>query len=117
MNTNIPYGSELLVKSKTKFKKGDVICKWDPYNALIISEVKGTVVFENIEEGITYREEVDEQTGFTEKVITETKDKKKIQQLISLTQKRKNFTRVFYSSNSHISVNEGDKLDAGQILS
>ena len=91
MNTNIPYGSELLVDSKKKVKKGDVICKWDPYNALIISEVKGTVVFENIEEGITYREEVDEQTGFTEKVITETKDKRKRLQFILLIQNQKRF--------------------------
>ena len=63
MNTNIPYGSELLVKT-TKIKKGDVICKWDPCY-LIISEFKGKVAFENIIKGITYREEVDEQTGFT----------------------------------------------------
>ncbi|MBT5933331.1 MAG: DNA-directed RNA polymerase subunit beta', partial [Flavobacteriales bacterium] len=58
MNTNIPYGSELLIKNESKIKKGDVVCKWDPYNALIISEFTGEVVFENIIEGMTYREEV-----------------------------------------------------------
>ena len=67
MNTNIPYGSELLVKNKTKIKKGDVICKWDPYNALIISEFKGKGGFENIIKGITYREEVDEQMDLRKK--------------------------------------------------
>ncbi len=117
MNTNIPYGSELLIDSKKKVKKGDVICKWDPYNALIISEVKGTVVFENIEEGITYREEVDEQTGFTEKVITETKDKKKTPAIHIIDTKSKEILREYsIPVNSHISVNEGDKLDAGHIL-
>jgi DNA-directed RNA polymerase subunit beta' len=117
MNTNIPYGSELLVKNKTKLKKGDVICKWDPYNALIISEVKGTVVFENIEEGITYREEVDEQTGFTEKVITETKDKKKTPAIHIIDKKSKEILREYsIPVNSHISVSEGDKLEAGHIL-
>ena len=90
MNTNIPYGSELLVKNKTKIKKGDVICKWDP-NALIISEFKGKVAFENIIKGITYREEVDEQTGFTEKVITELKDRKNHLQFISLIQNLRKF--------------------------
>ena len=117
MNTNIPYGSELLVESKQKLKKGDVICKWDPYNALIISEVKGTVVFEQIEEGITYREEVDEQTGFTEKVITETKDKKKSPAIHIVDTKSKEILREYsIPVNSHISVKEGDKLEAGHIL-
>ena len=117
MNTNIPYGSELLVNSKQKLKKGDVICKWDPYNALIISEVKGTVVFEQIEEGITYREEVDEQTGFTEKVITETKDKKKSPAIHIVDTKSKEILREYsIPVNSHISVKEGDKLEAGHIL-
>ena len=117
MNTNIPYGSELLIDSKKKVKKGDVICKWDPYNALIISEVKGTVVFEHIEEGITYREEVDEQTGFTEKVITETKDKKKTPAIHIIDTKSKEILREYsIPVNSHISVKEGDKLDAGHIL-
>ena len=117
MNTNIPYGSELLVDSKQKLKKGDVICKWDPYNALIISEVKGTVVFEQIEEGITYREEVDEQTGFTEKVITETKDKKKSPAIHIIDTKSKEILREYsIPVNSHISVKEGDKLEAGHIL-
>ena len=117
MNTNIPYGSELLVDNKKKVKKGDVICKWDPYNALIISEVKGTVVFENIEEGITYREEVDEQTGFTEKVITETKDKKKTPAIHIIDTKSKEILREYsIPVNSHIAVKEGDKLEAGHIL-
>ncbi len=65
------------MKSGKKIKKGDLICTWDPYNNAIISEEDGTVVFDMIEEGVTYREELDEQTGFREIVITETKDKKK----------------------------------------
>jgi DNA-directed RNA polymerase subunit beta' len=77
MTANIPYGSKILVSDKDKLKKGDVICKWDPYNAVIISEFKGVVQFNNLVEGVTYREEVDEQTGFTEIVIKENRDKKK----------------------------------------
>ena len=74
MNTNIPYGSELIVKGNGSIKKGDVICEWDQYNAVIVSEVNGKIVFDSILEGITCREEVDEQTGFTEKVIIESRD-------------------------------------------
>ena len=117
MNTNIPYGSELLVKNKTKIKKGDVICKWDPYNALIISEFKGKVAFENIIKGITYREEVDEQTGFTEKVITELKDRKKPPAIHIIDPKSKEVLFEYsIPVNSHISVNEGDKIDEGKVL-
>ena len=117
MNTNIPYGSELLVKNKTKIKKGDVVCKWDPYNALIISEFKGEVVFENIIEGMTYREEVDEQTGFTEKVITELKDRKRPPAIHIVDSKTKDILFEYsIPVNSHINVNEGDKIDEGKVL-
>ncbi len=75
--SNIPYGAFLYAKSGKNVKKGDVICNWDPYNAVIISELAGSLAFESIEESVTFREEIDEQTGFTEKVIMESRDKKK----------------------------------------
>ena len=78
MTSNIPYGSNLLITKSKKIKKGEVICSWDPYNAVIVSEFDGVVVFQNIEEGRTYREESDEQTGFSEKVIIERKDRKMV---------------------------------------
>ena len=56
---NIPYGSHIQVKGKKTINKGDVICKWDPYNGLIVSEFEGKVAFENIEQGITYQVEID----------------------------------------------------------
>ena len=117
MTTNIPYGSELFVSHNTKIKKGDVICKWDPYNAVIISEVAGKVVFDDVVENITYREEVDEQTGFTEKVIIETRDKKKSPAIHIIDPKTKEILREYsIPVNAHISVAEGDKLEAGEIL-
>ena len=73
----IPYGSRLYFKNGAEVNKGALICEWDPYNAVIISEVTGKVQFESVIEGITYREESDEQTGFREKVIIETRDKTK----------------------------------------
>ena len=75
ISNNIPYGSYLKVKDGTKIQKGDIICNWDPYNAVILSELKGKIDFESIEEGITFKEEFDEQTGHKEKVIIECRDK------------------------------------------
>ncbi|MBU3658319.1 MAG: DNA-directed RNA polymerase subunit beta' [Flavobacteriales bacterium] len=117
MTANVPYGSELVVTPNSKVKKGDVICKWDPYNALIVAEVSGKVVFDNIIENITFREEVDEQTGFTEKVIIETRDKKKSPAIHIIDPKTKEKLREYsIPVNAHISVNEGDSLEAGEIL-
>ena len=117
MNANVPYGSELMVENNIKIKKGDVICKWDPYNALIISEVAGKVVFDGIIEGLTFREEVDEQTGFTEKVITESRDKKRSPAIHIIDPKTKEVLREYsLPVNSHISVSVGDKLEAGDTL-
>jgi len=114
MNANIPYGSELLIKNGAS---GDVICKWDPYNAVIITEATGKIVFENILEGFTFREEVDEQTGFTEKVITETRDKKKMPAIHVIDPKSKEVLREYsLPVDAHINVKEGDSVEAGQIL-
>ena len=77
LTTNlIPYGAKLFITPGKKVKKGDVVAEWDPYNAIILSEFEGKIQFEHIEEGITYRVEADEQTGFEEKVIVESRDKK-----------------------------------------
>ena len=117
MNSNIPYGSELIVENNTKLKKGDLICKWDPYNAVIITEAKGKVVFDSVIEGITFREEVDEQTGFTEKVITESRDKKKNPAIHVIDPKTKEVLREYsLPVDAHISVKEGDKIEAGDII-
>jgi DNA-directed RNA polymerase subunit beta' len=117
MNANIPYGSEMVAINSTKIKKGDVICKWDPYNAVIISEVAGKVVFDSIVDGVTYREEVDEQTGFKEKVIIESRDKKKNPAIHIIDPKTKAVLREYsLPVDSHIAVGEGDKLEAGDIL-
>ena len=117
MTANIPYGSEIYVTSKSKVKRGDVICKWDPYNAVIVSEAKGKLVFDNVIDGITYREEVDEQTGFTEKVITESRDKKKNPAIHVIDPKSKEVIKEYnLPVDAHISVNEGDAINEGDII-
>ena len=77
ISNNVPYGAFLRVKEGDHVKKGDELCAWDPYNAVILSEITGKVSFDAIEEAITYREEFDEQTGFQEMVIIESRDKLK----------------------------------------
>jgi DNA-directed RNA polymerase subunit beta' len=72
---NIPYGASMYIENGSDVKKGDLICDWDPYNAVIVSETAGKISFEDLEDGVTYREESDEQTGFREKVIIERRDK------------------------------------------
>ncbi len=117
MNTNIPYGAELMLKGTGSIKKGDVICKWDQYNAVIVSEVTGKIVFDNITEGVTCREEVDEQTGFAEKVIIESRDKKKNPSIHIIDPKSKEILREYsLPVNAHVSVKEGDTIEAGDTL-
>ena len=113
-SSNVPYGSFLNIKSDSTIKKGDVICEWDPYNAVIISEIKGNVRFEDFEQGITYRIEIDEQTGFKEKVIIETKDKKKIPVL--KVGKGKNEKTYNLPVGAHIVANEGGSIGIGATL-
>ena len=90
---NIPYGSYLNIKNGQKVSKGDIICQWDPFNGVIVSEFAGKIVYENIEVGKTYQVEIDEQTGFKEKVITDSRDKKLIPTPVSYTHLRAHETR------------------------
>ncbi|MFP4663026.1 MAG: DNA-directed RNA polymerase subunit beta' [Bacteroidales bacterium] len=118
MTNNIPYGAKLYVQDGQKVEKGTKICQWDPFNAIIVSEKNGVAKFKNVIEGITYQEESDEQTGFKEKVITETKDKKKNPELAIVDPKDKNNVLKNYNLpvGAHLSVEEGDKLIAGQTI-
>jgi DNA-directed RNA polymerase subunit beta' len=116
MTANIPYGSKLMVADKDKLKKGDVICKWDPYNAVIISEFEGTVKFNNLAEGVTYREEVDEQTGFTEIVIKENRDKKMIPTISVLDKSGEDLKSYNLPVDAHIIIKDGDKIKSGDVM-
>ncbi len=114
---NIPYGAEIFVTSGKKIKKGTSICKWDPYNAVIITEAAGSIAFDNFEDGITYREEVDEQTGYREKVITERRDKKKNPAVLVIDKKTKEVMKTYnLPVGAHVSVSEGAVVIAGDIV-
>ncbi|MEO5945664.1 MAG: DNA-directed RNA polymerase subunit beta' [Chitinophagaceae bacterium] len=114
LNTaHIPYGSTLFVKDGQKVKKGDTICTWDPYNNVIMAEINGTLNFDNVIEGVTYREEADEQTGHREKVVIETRDKTKIPSIIVEGKDKKIYN---LPTGSHIIKEEGSEVKAGQVL-
>ena len=76
-NANIPYGAKLYFNSGDSIKKGDVICEWDPFNALLINEEHGHIRYVNLIEGTTYRVDVDEQSGLEDRVIIESRDRTK----------------------------------------
>ncbi len=112
----IPYGSKLFIKNNTEVKKGDLICEWDPYNAVIISEAEGKVEFEDLIPDVTYKEESDEQTGFREKVIIESKDRKKIPALKILNSKKEVIKTYNLPVGAHLSLEEKDKVKVGQVI-
>ena len=112
----IPYGSSIFVKNNKKIKKDDVICSWDPYNGVIISEFGGKVEYENIEQGITYQVEIDEQTGFKQKVISESRNKKLIPTLLINDSKGKNVRTYNLPVGAQIIVDDGEKVEQGKIL-
>ena len=113
---DLPYGSNLYCASGDSVKKGDLIANWDPYNALILSEVAGKVAFENIVEGQTYRKESDEQTGYVEKVVVETRKKAKNPIIRIISDNGEELKKYDIPAGSHIIVNEGDSIEAGGIL-
>ena len=112
----IPYGSYIFEKDRKSIKKGDVICQWDPFNGVIVSEFGGTVKFDNLEQGINYSVEIDEQTGFQEKVMTDSKNKKIIASLI-IEDKDGNALRSYsLPVGAHLMVSDGDKVESGHTL-
>ena len=115
MNHNISYGSILHIKQGQEVKKGDIITSWDPYNGVIIAESAGKVEYENIDQGVTFQLEIDEQTGFQEKVISESRNKKLIPTLKVMPS---NGEERSYNLpvGAHLMVDDGEKIKEGKIL-
>src|SRR3546814_786429 len=115
MNNNVPYGAHLFVKEGQELEKGELICSWDPYNAVMVSDFAGKVEFESVLEGVTFREESDEQTGHREKVIIDTRDKTK-NPVISVIGKKGQEKSYNIQVGAHIIVENGESIKAGQVL-
>ena len=113
---NLPYGATLFMADGAEVKKGDMICEWDPYNAVIISEYEGRAVYENIIEGVTYRDERDEQTGLSEKVVTESKDKTKNPVIKIVNKEGEEVKQYNLPVSAHVVVKDNAKIKAGDIL-
>ncbi len=112
---SIPYASRLFVKAG-EIKKGTLICEWDPYNALIISEYSGKVEFRNLAEGITYKIEKDEQINFIEKVIIETKDKRKNPEIAIVDKDGNELMTYNLPAGAHLSVEDGNEITKGDFI-
>ncbi len=115
-NQHIPYGSKLYAKQGELVKKGQLICEWDPFNAVIISEMGGKLEFQDILENITFKVESDEATGLREKVIVESKDKNRIPTVHVVGEDGAMLRNYSLPVGAHLVLDEGDTIKAGQLL-
>ena len=115
-NTNIPYGSKLYFGNGATVKKGDVICEWDPFNAVVVSEVAGKAQFVNVIEGVTYRKETDETSGLHEKIIIESKDRTKVPEVNIVDANGQVLKTYSFPVNAHLMIEDGDEIKAGQVF-
>ena len=116
LSHNVPYGAKLYFDNKAKVSKGDLICDWDPFNAIIVSEATGRIKFENFIENVTYKVESDEQTGLKEKVIIESRDKTKAPSAHILNDNDDILRTYSLPLGAHIVKNEDDVIKTGDIL-
>ena len=113
---NIPYGSKLYFANGSEVKKGDMICEWDPFNAVIVSEESGRIKFDNVVEGVTFRVESDEATGLREKIITESRDRTRVPEA-SIVDKDGNIIRTYsLPVGAHLLIEDNEEVNPGQIF-
>ena len=113
----LPYGATIFMADGAEVKKGDLICEWDPYNAVVISEYDGKASYENLIEGVSYREERDEQTGLSERVVVESRDRKNITPVIKIMSKEGDELRSYnLPVSAHIAVKDNGRVHVGDIL-
>ncbi|MBP5709971.1 MAG: DNA-directed RNA polymerase subunit beta', partial [Bacteroidales bacterium] len=115
-SANIPYASNLYFKHGDKVKKGDNIAEWDPFNALILTDVAGKVEFKDITEGVTYRVETDEQTNIHDKVIVESRLKTKNPSIMIVGEDGEVVKSFDLPVGARLQVDEGQVIDSGEIL-
>ena len=113
---SLPYGSTLFVADKTIVEKGTMIAKWDPFNAVIITEAAGRIQFESVIEGVTYRVDADEATGLREVIIIESKDKTKIPSAHILNEDGMVIRTYNLPVGGHVVIEDGQLLKAGDVL-
>lgn len=113
---NVPYGSTLYVADGEVVDKGKLIAKWDPFNAVIITEATGKIEFESVIENVTYKIESDEATGLREIIIIESKDKTKVPSIHIMTEDGDLIRTYNLPVGGHVTVENGQKVKAGEVL-
>ena len=113
---NVPYGSSLYFKHGSTVKKGDMIARWDPFNAVIVTEYAGTLKFKDVVEGSTYKAETDETTGLTEKIITETRDKNLVPTCDIIGSNGEVIGTYIFPVGGHVVVEDGQTVKTGTTL-
>ena len=113
---NVPYGSKLYAADGDVVEKGKLIAKWDPFNAVIITEATGKIEFESMVENVTYKVESDEATGLREIIIIESKDKTKVPSA-HITTEDGNLIRTYnFPVGGHVVIENNQSVKAGDIL-
>lgn len=115
-SNHAPYGATIMVKEGDTVTRGDLICEWDPFNSMIISEMSGIIQFDSVEEGVTFRVERDDQTGYADKVIIESKSKKKLPSLKIMDENGDELRSYSLPVGSYLSIEDGSPVKAGQRL-
>ena len=113
---NVPYGSKLYINAGDDVAKGQLICEWDPWNAVIISESAGRIAFDSVIKDVTFREESDEQTGYREKVIIESRDRTKNPMIKIMTDNDEVIRNYNLPVSSHLVVEDGAMVKGGDVL-
>ena len=114
--SHVPYGAEVFMTDGKEITKGDKVCSWDPFNATIVSEFGGIAEFDSIEEGATFRTDRDEVTGKSEKIVIESKNKKKIP-TIKIIDKAGTVLRSYtLPVGAYINIDDGDAVQPGQTI-
>ncbi|MCO6484231.1 MAG: DNA-directed RNA polymerase subunit beta' [Saprospiraceae bacterium] len=113
-SNHVPYGATLHKVEGDQVQRGDMLCEWDPFNAVIVSEFTGIIRFEDVEEGVTYRMERDDQTGYSEKVIIESKNKRKVPVVQILSPDGEELRSYTLPVGAYISVDDGASVKSGQ---
>ena len=113
---NVPYGSQLFVSDGQTVAKGTLIAKWDPFNAVIVTETPGVIQFEDVEEGVTFRVEEDEATGLRERIVIESREKGRVPSAHVMSENGELIRTYNFPIGGHIVVEDGQKLNAGDVL-
>ena len=109
----IPYGAAVRVKEGQEVARGQTVCEWDPFNAMIVSEYSGITKFKDIEEGVTFRVERDDQTGFAEKVVVESKNRKKVPVIQIVSKDGEELKSYTLPVGAYIAIEDAAEVRAG----